>query len=79
MVEILEENKKWLEDAILSGLDPDTGERMTEKEQDEARNKRGLTIELIETPEKLIMELKGSKDIKIINFDPYDAVSEEKK
>jgi hypothetical protein len=78
LVEILNDNKKYLEEAILSAVDPETRTEMTEKEIEQARHKRGLTIELIDTPQKLIDEIKRSEKVEIVNFDPYEIAKQEK-
>lgn len=67
----LKDNQDYLERAILDGIDPITKERLEPKEQDEARNKRGLLIELMQTPEKLIAAIENAEGSEAIDFDPY--------
>lgn len=73
LLEVLEDNKAFLEKAILDRKDPQTGDKLSNKEIDDARHKRLLTIELIKTPQKLIRLIERSKAIEIKNFDPYES------
>lgn len=71
ILEVLRENKEYLERAILDGIDPETGEKLSPEEQDDARRKRGLTQDLMETPAGLIESISNATEGEDINFDPY--------
>lgn len=72
VVEVLVDNQKYLERMILERIDPYTKKKLTETEVDEARHKRELTIELMETPAKLIKFIQDTERPEDVNFDPYE-------
>lgn len=73
LIEQLEFNKQYLEKAILERIDPYTGETMKEEDVDDARRKRKLIIELMETPQKLKRHIEKSEGSEPVNFDPYES------
>lgn len=72
VVDVLKDNQKFLEHAILDRIDPQTKKKMTEEEVDEARRKRALMIELMDTPAKLIKFIQETERPEAVNFDPYE-------
>lgn len=70
VLSVLNENKTYLERMILRGCDPDTGEKLTPAEQDEARYKLELTESVMGTPAQYIIALQASGDAPV-DYDPY--------
>lgn len=73
---ILDDNLKYLETAILEKIDPISKEKLTEKEIETLRIKRGLNIELRDTPQnyvKVVQEIGEAP----IEYDPYYKTKEE--
>ena len=70
VLSVLNENKTYLERMILRGCDPETGEKLTSAEQDEARYKLELTESVMDTPAKYIANLEASGDGPV-DYDPY--------
>jgi len=70
MVKILNDNIKYLETAILNGIDPITKLKLTDEEVEGARVKRNLNIELRDTPANYAKEVKRTGEIPD-DDDPY--------
>jgi len=65
----LEANLEYLQEAIISKRDPDTGDKLTEQETDQLREKYNAQKELINSPQRLINYLDNRNDRQ--RFDPY--------
>ena len=70
VLSVLNENKAYLERMILRGCDPETGEKLTPQEQDEARYKLELTESVMSTPAQYIVNLQSAGDAPV-DYDPY--------
>ncbi len=70
VLQVLKENKEYLERMLIKGVDGITGEKLTELEVNEARFKLELTEEFINTPENYIKQL-GMETEDVVDFDPY--------
>ena len=70
IVKILNDNIKYLELAILGKIDPVTKAPLNDKQVEVLRTKRGLNIELRDTPanySKVVKDMGGVP----IEYDPY--------
>lgn len=76
VVKILDDNIKYLEACILDRVDPITKEALGDKEIADARVKRGLNIELRDTPKNYIATIEEEGEVPE-NFDPYFKTKEE--
>lgn len=73
---ILDENIKYLEQAILEKVDPLTKEELTDAEVESLRYKRSLNIELKETPNNYIKVVqKTEKEPE--DYDPFYKAAKE--
>jgi len=70
MIEVLNANLKYLENLILTKTDEITGAGVSEHQIEEARLKRSLTLDFLNTPEMIIKNLK-MKDGVEEEYDPY--------
>lgn len=70
IVRILNENIAYLERAILEKKDPASGIELTDEEVEKLRYKRGLNMELKDTPQKYGRTLLEMGEVPE-NFDPY--------
>lgn len=70
ILQVLVENKEYLERLIISAIDPETGLKLEPAAQDEARYKLKLVEELMNTPAGYIEALKQA-DGGPVEFDPY--------
>jgi len=70
IVKILNDNISYLEQAIINKIDPLSKEPLTEKEVEEARLKRSLSIDLRETPANYSKQVKDTGEVPE-EFDPY--------
>lgn len=70
MLKILNENIAYLENAIISKVDPTTEESLSDKEIEELRTKRELNIDLRDTPKKFTQQIEDTGLIPE-EFDPY--------
>jgi len=77
LLNILEENIKYLEKAILDKVDPLTQAPIDDKEIENLRVKRGLNIELRDTPKNYIKKLQPDEAKEGENFDPYPKTAED--
>jgi hypothetical protein len=73
---ILDDNIVYLERAIIEKTDPLTKEALTDKEVEEARYKRNITIELRDTPANYLKQVSET-GIEPENFDPYFKTKQE--
>lgn len=71
--QVLQENMDYLGRLLIRGADPDTGEKLTEDEQKDARRKYELTEALMKTPEGYIAALERAEANKPVDYDPYFA------
>ena len=76
IVKILNENIAYLEQAIINKIDPLSKEPLTDKEVEEARLKRSLTIDLRETPTNYSKQVKDTGEVPE-EFDPYFKTNDE--
>jgi len=70
LVKILNENIKYLETAILEKIDPGTKVILSDDEIEILRTKRGLNIELRDTPANYTKVIRDQGEIPE-NYDPY--------
>lgn len=70
MVKILNDNIKFLETAILEKVDPITKTPLTDAQVEELRIKRGLNIELRDTPQNYSKVVKDTGETPV-EYDPY--------
>lgn len=70
ILQVMNDNKAYLEQLIIEAFDKETGNDLTPQQQDGCRYKLKLIKELIDTPNNLIKILETSSDEKM-DFDPY--------
>ncbi len=70
IVKILNDNIAYLEKAILDKIDPATKEVLSDKDVEELRVKRGLNIELRDTPQNYTKVVKDNGTVPE-EYDPY--------
>lgn len=73
---ILDENIKFLEECILTGVDPITKTELDSKAIEEARIKRSLNIEVRDTPKNYRAKI-DTEGATPKNFDPFYMTREE--
>jgi hypothetical protein len=69
--QIIDGNIAVLENAIIERKDPVSGEKLTDAELDEARQRRAIMKELIGKPEQLMEKFKRQPTMKTETYDPY--------
>ncbi len=67
----LDENIRYIESAILNGIDPQSREKLTDAEIEMLRYKRNLNLELRDTPENFIKKITSSAPQFSDGYDPY--------
>ena len=70
VVKVLNDNIKYLETAILEKIDPETKVALSDAEIEVLRTKRGLNIDLRETPANYTKVVKDTGEIPT-EYDPY--------
>lgn len=70
VVKILNDNIKYLETAILEKIDPVSKAPLNDAEVEELRTKRGLNIELRDTPATYSKVVKDTGTVPV-EYDPY--------
>ena len=73
---ILDDNVKYLEQAILNKIDPKTKEKISDEEVEKLRDKRNLNIEVIEIPNTYKRHLDDTGVVPK-EFDPFFKTKEE--
>lgn len=69
--QIMQGNIAVLEAMIIDRIDMNTGNKLTEEQLDEARDKRAIMKEMIEKPQALIDMFKKQTGTPVETFDPY--------
>lgn len=71
---VLEDNKSYLEHALLNGEDPVSGQELTDQETKRLRDKLSYLKDLLNTPETFIDKLEHARDAdeeEEPDLDPY--------
>ena len=77
--QVLEGNMAVIEKAIVTKIDPQTAQRMSEVEADEYRIQHAQINQLLKKPSELIQSFRGDKSEKVVeSFDPYQQSTDKK-
>ena len=71
IAQVIDENRLMLQEAIIEGVDPETGAKLSKEEEEITRYKIKLSKEIVKTPQGYIDALRRATENTKPNFDPY--------